>query len=129
MSALAHNPPYPVGGACCFEAQTMMAFAPHMALFPGLAIIITVPWSEPAGRWSARCSGPSTTPGTIAMALLKISNLSLSIGNTNILDEISMVVEPGEIRGIVGESGSGKSMTAFSVHAAFAPICPASRSH
>ena len=25
-----------------FEAQTMMSFAPHMAIFPGLAIVVTV---------------------------------------------------------------------------------------
>jgi len=25
-----------------FEAQTMISIAPHMALFPGLAIVITV---------------------------------------------------------------------------------------
>jgi peptide/nickel transport system permease protein len=25
-----------------FEAQTMMAIAPHMAIFPGIAIILTV---------------------------------------------------------------------------------------
>lgn len=49
------------------------------------------------------------------MPLLKIKDLSLTIGNTSILKDIDLTLEPGEIRGIVGESGSGKSMTAFSI--------------
>ena len=36
------QPPMPSWGRMLFEAQTMMSFAPHMALFPGIAIIITV---------------------------------------------------------------------------------------
>lgn len=39
---LGAQPPMPSWGRMLFEAQTMMSFAPHMALFPGLAIVITV---------------------------------------------------------------------------------------
>lgn len=39
---LGAQPPMPSWGRMLFEAQTMMTFAPHMALFPGLAIVITV---------------------------------------------------------------------------------------
>ena len=49
------------------------------------------------------------------MALLEISNLSLSIGATPILEGIDLSVEAGEVVGLIGESGSGKSMTALSV--------------
>ncbi len=49
------------------------------------------------------------------MTLLRISNLQLSIGRTQILKDIDLEVSPGEILGIIGESGSGKSMTALSV--------------
>ncbi|MBL4732971.1 MAG: ABC transporter ATP-binding protein [Rhizobiaceae bacterium] len=49
------------------------------------------------------------------MPLLQIKDLTLSIGDTTILKDIDLTLEPGEIRGIVGESGSGKSMTAFSI--------------
>lgn len=49
------------------------------------------------------------------MSLLRITDLSLSISRTPILDRVSLDVEAGEIVGIVGESGSGKSMTALSV--------------
>lgn len=39
---LGTQPPLPSWGRMLFEAQTMMSFAPHMAIFPGVAIIITV---------------------------------------------------------------------------------------
>jgi peptide/nickel transport system ATP-binding protein len=47
------------------------------------------------------------------MTLLNVENLTLSIHDTKILDNISFSVNEGEIFGIVGESGSGKSMTAL----------------
>ena len=36
------QPPMPSWGRMLFEAQTRMIVAPHMAIFPGLAIIVTV---------------------------------------------------------------------------------------
>ncbi len=39
---LGTQPPMPSWGRMLNEAQTMMSFAPHMAIFPGLAIVITV---------------------------------------------------------------------------------------
>ncbi|MBB5514330.1 peptide/nickel transport system permease protein [Rubricella aquisinus] len=36
------QPPTPSWGRMLAEAQTMVSFAPHMALFPGLAIVLTV---------------------------------------------------------------------------------------
>lgn len=39
---LGTQPPMPSWGRMLFEAQTMIGFAPHMALFPGVAIIFTV---------------------------------------------------------------------------------------
>ena len=39
---LGAQPPMPSWGRMLAEAQTMMAFAPHTALFPGFAIVITV---------------------------------------------------------------------------------------
>lgn len=39
---LGTQPPLPSWGKMLNEAQTMMSFAPHMAVIPGLAIVITV---------------------------------------------------------------------------------------
>ncbi|PZV35078.1 ABC transporter ATP-binding protein [Mesorhizobium kowhaii] len=49
------------------------------------------------------------------MSLLDIENLSLTIGDTQILTGMELSVAPGEVMGLVGESGSGKSMTALTV--------------
>jgi peptide/nickel transport system ATP-binding protein len=49
------------------------------------------------------------------MSLLEIENLSLSIGETPILQGVELSVAAGEVMGLVGESGSGKSMTALTV--------------
>ncbi|MDF3151430.1 dipeptide ABC transporter ATP-binding protein [Mesorhizobium sp. XAP10] len=49
------------------------------------------------------------------MSLLEIENLSLTIGDTQILKRVELSVAPGEVMGLVGESGSGKSMTALTV--------------
>jgi len=49
------------------------------------------------------------------MSLLEIDNLSLTIGDTQILKDMELSVAPGEVMGLVGESGSGKSMTALTV--------------
>ncbi len=49
------------------------------------------------------------------MTLLSVRNLSLSIGDTDILHDVDVDVAPGQITAITGESGSGKSLTALSV--------------
>ena len=47
--------------------------------------------------------------------MLALENLSLSIGGTAILKDVSLSVAPGKVLGIIGESGSGKSMTANAI--------------
>lgn len=49
------------------------------------------------------------------MTLLAIENLSLTIGKTQILHDVALTVDPGQIVAITGESGSGKSMTALAI--------------
>ncbi len=49
------------------------------------------------------------------MALLTVSDISVSIGRLMPLDRIAFSINTGEIVGVVGESGSGKSLTAMAV--------------
>ena len=49
------------------------------------------------------------------MTLLKINDLSVSIGKTRILNAVSLQLSAGEILGLAGESGSGKTMTALAI--------------
>lgn len=49
------------------------------------------------------------------MTLLDVTNLSLKIGAFQVLKDVSLHIDPGEIVAVTGESGSGKSMTALAV--------------
>ena len=51
------------------------------------------------------------------MSLLNIKDLSLSITGVEILHNVSVDMQPGEIVAITGESGSGKSLTALAAMA------------
>jgi len=48
-------------------------------------------------------------------SLLEIDDLSVAIGATRIIKNLSLEVRSGEVLGLVGASGSGKSMTALAV--------------
>ena len=49
------------------------------------------------------------------MSLLEVDRLSVSFGDSTVVDDISFFIDAGEKFALVGESGSGKSITALSV--------------
>lgn len=51
----------------------------------------------------------------MSAALLRIQNLGLRFGETQVIKQLSLSLNAGEMLAIVGESGSGKSLTALSV--------------
>jgi peptide/nickel transport system ATP-binding protein len=61
----------------------------------------------------------STAPAQGAATLLDVKNLRVTFatrdGDVDIVRDISLSLNEGEILGLVGESGSGKSMTAFAL--------------
>jgi ABC-type sugar transport system ATPase subunit len=50
-----------------------------------------------------------TSPGTIPLSLLTISNLSKAYAGVPALKAASLVVAPGEVHALMGENGAGKS--------------------
>ena len=51
----------------------------------------------------------------MSTARLVIDNLSVRIGDTDAVRDVSLSIAPGQVFGVAGESGSGKSMTALAV--------------
>lgn len=52
--------------------------------------------------------------------ILKVENMNKKFGSTIALNNVSLTVYPGEIRGLIGENGSGKS-TVTSIVAGMQP--------
>ncbi|WP_428409182.1 dipeptide ABC transporter ATP-binding protein [Hyphococcus sp.] len=46
---------------------------------------------------------------------IRLNNLSISIGDAQILNGVTLTLRKGEITGLIGRSGSGKSMTALAM--------------
>src|SRR5262249_4747650 len=68
-----------------------------------------------AGMWrpgAKRCTGPP--PPRFSMAILSLREVTIAFGGVVALKDVSMDVEPGEIRGLIGPNGAGKS-TLFNV--------------
>jgi peptide/nickel transport system ATP-binding protein len=59
--------------------------------------------------------GPTTAGAMTAAPLLSVDRLSVSIGDAQVIRQLSFRVEAGEIVGLAGASGSGKSVTALAI--------------
>ena len=61
-------------------------------------------------------TGGAMTAGAMTAApLLSVDRLSVSVGDAQIIRQLSFRVDAGEIVGLAGASGSGKSMTALAI--------------
>ena len=51
----------------------------------------------------------------LANELLRVENLSVRFGASQVIDDLSFAVRAGRTTAVVGESGSGKSVTSMSI--------------
>ena len=49
------------------------------------------------------------------MALLKVDNLSVSVGGTKLVDDVSFAIGKGQRLALIGEAGSGKSLVIYAI--------------
>ena len=66
------------------------------------------------GSLSAATAGSATGTTASVSPILELDRVSINFGGVRALEEFSLRVKPGEIRGLIGPNGSGKS-TAFNV--------------
>jgi peptide/nickel transport system permease protein len=134
------TPPTPSWGSILADGKQYMIVAPWMAIYPGVAILLTVLFvnltadglADLFDPKLARASGrgqkarrlppaaPHTHPATAPKgALLEVRDLvtDFAVAGAPIraVRGLSFDVARGQALGIVGESGSGKSVTAISI--------------
>ena len=94
-----------------------------ITVFPSLTLVILVLSVNLLGDWMRDAFNPEAADGvngrTRKMPLLEVQHLRIEFptrrGVLVPVDDISFVVERGEILGVVGESGAGKSLTGMAI--------------
>ncbi|MGB2436067.1 MAG: nickel ABC transporter ATP-binding protein NikE [Candidatus Puniceispirillales bacterium] len=137
---LGAQPPIPSWGRMLADSQTMIGLAPHMAIAPGLTIMLTVIGINLIGEgWRQRIDphhmteqathdtaptkpdGHSATPPASPMekapdpSLLMVRNLSVRHQDSLILSPLSLSINQGDRIGLIGASGAGKSILSLAI--------------
>mgnify|MGYP002794342044 CR=1 FL=1 len=100
----------PDWGSMLSTGRNYLNTAPHMVLFPGILIFLTVLAFNLLGDGLR-----DTLEETMAEKLLEVKNLRTEFKRdktwVTAVNNVSFSIQPGEILGLVGESGCGKSTT------------------
>jgi peptide/nickel transport system permease protein len=132
--SLGLSPPTPSWGTILADGRQYMMVTPWMAIFPGLAIVVTVLGISLAADGLADYFDPKLVHGKFHRVplpglpqvtaetnqpLLSVRDLTTvfpsATGTVAAVSGASFDVAPGEVVGIVGESGSGKSTLGLSI--------------
>ncbi|MEV6348027.1 dipeptide/oligopeptide/nickel ABC transporter permease/ATP-binding protein [Actinoplanes sp. NPDC051851] len=119
----------PSWGAMLNDAFSNIYTKPVLLLWPGAAIVITVAALSllgnslsdvlTGGRPRPASLDPKAVKKTVntekSDKLLTVDDLTVTYGQSTVVDGVSLSVQKGEVLGLVGESGSGKSQTAFAI--------------
>ena len=129
------QPPNPSWGGLVADASNVIDSDPWMLVPAGVPLVLTVialgllgdairdsaieNWSvsrlaAPQARATAE-SGGSEVVAPDPEALLSVRGLTIEIGGSPVVQDVSFDLMPGQTLGLVGESGCGKSVTATGV--------------
>jgi peptide/nickel transport system permease protein len=132
--SLGLSPPTPSWGTILADGRQYMMVTPWMAIFPGLAIVVTVLGISLAADGLADYFDPKLVhgkfhrvplpglpqvPAETKQPLLSVRDLTTvfptATGTVEAVRGASFDLAPGEVLGVVGESGSGKSTLGLSI--------------
>ncbi|SEL30174.1 dipeptide/oligopeptide/nickel ABC transporter permease/ATP-binding protein [Streptacidiphilus jiangxiensis] len=129
--------PAPSWGGLVADASQVIDRDPWMLLPAGLPLVVTVvalgvlgdavrdaaveAWAPPVPAPARRPRRPMPTAAGVTtrepdpQALLSVIGLTVEIGGTPVVQDVSFDIRLGETLGVVGESGCGKSVTSLGI--------------